>query len=185
VGVKYASHFRPGHVHSAGKRKAAAVDLAFRGLDLIALGVNLHQRRRSNLFEQETVGVDQEMVVPAWHARRDACVDQIRPSEQIDKAVAGGKVEARLPFRLGHLCKENFCCRHGRFLHRKSPAIERILPASVSSQAFPMLISYSSRIREYGLVKRCLQRPYRGNTDRREGDRAPRRLGQQRLNRLH
>jgi len=87
--------------------------------------------------------VDQEMVVPAWHARCDACVDQIRPSEQIDKAVAGGKAEARLPFRLGHLRKGNFCYRHGRFLHRASPTVERTRPAGVSSRAFLMLISWS------------------------------------------
>ena len=54
VGVKHTSHFRPGETHSAGYRKAAAVDLAFRGLDLVALGVDLDQRRRGNVFEQET-----------------------------------------------------------------------------------------------------------------------------------
>src|ERR1700738_1125081 len=79
----------------------------------------------------------------------DACVDQIRPAEQIDKAVAGGKAEARLPFRLGHLRKGNFCCRHGRFLHRKSPAIERTRPAGVSSKAF-RLTAGGSRIRTSG-----------------------------------
>jgi hypothetical protein len=58
------------------------------------------------------------MVVPAWHARRDACVDQIRPSEQIDKAVAGGKVEPRLPFRLSSVYRMDVS-------QRKSPAVER------------------------------------------------------------
>src|SRR5947207_11010102 len=96
VGVEHTSHFRPGEMHRAGYRKAAAVDFAFRGLDLVALGVDLDQRRRSNLFEQETVGIDQEMVVSPWYASGDASVDQIRPSEQIDEAVAGGKVDPRL-----------------------------------------------------------------------------------------
>src|ERR1700724_1196023 len=123
-------------MHRAGNRKAAAVDRALRRLDLVAFDIDLDQRRRSDLFEQETVGIDQEMVVAPRHARRDACVDQIRPSEQIDKAVAGGKAEARLPFRLGYLLKGNFWYRHGRFLHRKSPAVERTRPAGVSSKAF-------------------------------------------------
>src|ERR1700738_2254053 len=79
----------------------------------------------------------------------DACVDQIRPAEQIDKAVAGGKAEARLPFRLGHLRTGNFCYRHGRFLHRKSPAVERTRPAGVSSKAF-RLTAGGSRIRTAG-----------------------------------
>jgi hypothetical protein len=105
VGVKHASHFRPGHVHGAGYRKAAAVDLAIRGLDLVALDIDLDQRRRGNLVEQQTVGVDQKMIVPPRHARGDPGVDQVRPSEQIDEAVAGSKIDPRLPFRLGPVRK--------------------------------------------------------------------------------
>jgi hypothetical protein len=37
---------------------------AFRGLDLVALDIDLDQRRRGNLVEQQTVGVDQKMVMP-------------------------------------------------------------------------------------------------------------------------
>src|SRR6267143_1883811 len=66
-----------------------------------------------------------------------------------DKAVAGGKVEPRQPFRLGHLRKGNFCYRHGRFLRRASPAVERTRPAGVSSKAF-RLTAGERRIRTLG-----------------------------------
>jgi hypothetical protein len=41
-------------------------------------------------------------VVAPWYARRDAGVDQVRPSEQIDEAVAGGKIDPHPQFRVGH-----------------------------------------------------------------------------------
>ena len=42
-------------------------------LNLVALDIDLDQRQCSDLFEQETVGIDQEMVVVPRYARRDAC----------------------------------------------------------------------------------------------------------------
>jgi hypothetical protein len=57
-------------------------------------------------------------VVRPRHARRDAGVDQVGPSEQINEAVAGSKVDPRLPFRFGHVRKGHFCNGHARFLHR-------------------------------------------------------------------
>jgi hypothetical protein len=68
-------------VYTAGYREAATVDLAFRGLDLLAFDIDLDQRRRGHFVEQQTIGVDQEMVVPPRHARRDTGVGQVRPSE--------------------------------------------------------------------------------------------------------
>jgi hypothetical protein len=98
VGVEDARHFQPGPMHGAGYRKAGAIDLAFRGLDLVALGIDLDQRRRGELIEQETVGVDQETVVLARHPCGNAGVDQIRPSKQVDETVAGCEVAPCLPF---------------------------------------------------------------------------------------
>src|SRR6202035_2128185 len=57
---------------------------------------------RGNLVEQKAVRVDQEMVVRPRHARRDASVNQVGPSEQVDEAVARGEVKPGLPFRLAH-----------------------------------------------------------------------------------
>ena len=42
------------------------------------------------------------MVVLPRHARRDASVNQVRPSEQVDETVARGKVKPGLSFRLAH-----------------------------------------------------------------------------------
>jgi hypothetical protein len=61
--------------------------------------------------------VDQEMVVRSRHARGDAGVDQIRPAKQIDKAIAGGKIDPRLPFRISHPRRAHLCNGHGRSLH--------------------------------------------------------------------
>jgi hypothetical protein len=107
---------------------------AFRGLDLVALDIDLDQRRRGNLVEQQTVGVDQKMVMPPRHARGDPGVDQVRPSEQIDEAVAGSKIDPRLPFRLGRVRKGHFCYRHASFLHRANSAVESA-PSRRASQA--------------------------------------------------
>ena len=85
-----------------GIANPGAVDLGVAGLDLVTLGIDFDQRRRSNLVEQEAIGVDQEVVALPRHARRDASVNQIRPSEQVDEAVARGKVNAGPPFRFAH-----------------------------------------------------------------------------------
>ena len=51
VGVEHASDLWPRHIDRARYREPAAVDLGFRGLDLVALGIDLDKRRRGNLVE--------------------------------------------------------------------------------------------------------------------------------------
>jgi len=44
VRMEHTTQFWPGYMHCAGYREAGAVDLPFRGLDLVALGIDLDQR---------------------------------------------------------------------------------------------------------------------------------------------
>ena len=57
VSVEHAGDFRPRPMERARYREPAAVDFGFRGLELVAIGIDLDQRRRSNLVEQKTVGL--------------------------------------------------------------------------------------------------------------------------------
>jgi hypothetical protein len=43
VRVQHASQLRPSHMYRTGDREATAVDLAVRGLDLVAPGIDLDQ----------------------------------------------------------------------------------------------------------------------------------------------
>ena len=89
-------------MHRARHRKPGAVDLGVAGLDLVTLGIDFDQRRRSNLVEQEAIGVDKELIVLPRYASGDASVNQVRPSKQVDEAVARGKVNPGLPLCLAH-----------------------------------------------------------------------------------
>ena len=83
----------------------------------VASGVDLQQRGSGDLVVEHAEAVEQKMVVPAGHSRRDAGVDQVRPAKQIDKAIAGGKVDPRLPFRIGHPRSGHLCNGHAHSLH--------------------------------------------------------------------
>ena len=85
-----------------GIANPGAVDLGVAGLDLVTLGIDFDQRRRSNLVEQEAIGVDQELIVLPRYTGGDASVNQVRPSKQVDEAVARGKVKPGSPLSLVH-----------------------------------------------------------------------------------
>ena len=89
-------------MHRARHRKPGAVDLGVAGLDLVTLGIDFDQRRRSNLVEQEAIGVDQELIVLPRYTAGDASVYQVRPPEQVDEAIARSKVKPGLPLHLAH-----------------------------------------------------------------------------------
>jgi hypothetical protein len=52
---------------------------------------------------QHAETVDQEMVLRARDARRDAGIDQVRPAEQVDEPIAGGEIDAGLRLGLSHV----------------------------------------------------------------------------------
>jgi hypothetical protein len=69
-----------------------------RVVELVALGVDLDEGRRGDLVEQQTVGIDEELVVVPRHARRNVVIDQVVHAEPGDHAIAGGELDADLPF---------------------------------------------------------------------------------------
>ena len=78
--------------------EAGRVDREGRVDQLVALLVDLHQRRGGDLVEHQAVGIDQEVVLGAGHARADVREDQVAPAVERDQPVAGGQVHAQLPF---------------------------------------------------------------------------------------
>jgi hypothetical protein len=115
VGMDDAGDFRARPVDRAGDREAAAVDRVLRGFDRIASAVDLDQGRGGDLLIQHAVGVDQEVILRPGHAGGDPRVDQIRPAEPVDEAVAGGEIDPGLPFRRGPAGRGHLRYRHARF----------------------------------------------------------------------
>ncbi|MFK4508871.1 hypothetical protein ABIF81_004049 [Bradyrhizobium daqingense] len=84
---------------------------------LVAVQIDLDEARRRDLVEHQPVGIDEELVVGAGHARGNVGVDQIVPAVQRDEAIAGGEIDPLLPFRLRHVRRHflqaRFRWRHG------------------------------------------------------------------------
>ena len=84
-----------------------------------AVEVDLDQARRRDLLEHHPVGIDQEVMVRARHARRNVGVDEVVPAVQGDEAIAGGEIDALVPLGVRHagrdLLQASFGWRHGSF----------------------------------------------------------------------
>jgi hypothetical protein len=66
--------------------------------DDLALDVDLHQARGRDLLVKEAVEVDEQMVRAAGNARGDVVIDEIGHAVFVDQTIAGGEIDARLPF---------------------------------------------------------------------------------------
>ena len=75
------------------------VDGLRRVVELVALGVDLHQARRRDLVEQQPVGINEELILVAGNAQRNVIVDQVVHAELGDHAIAGCKLDAGIPLR--------------------------------------------------------------------------------------
>src|SRR4051812_48157854 len=82
--------------------KSAAIDRGVRRVDVVAIAVDLDQRRCGDLVVEQVNAVDQEMLGRSGYSRRDARVDQVRPAKQVDQPVAGRKIDPRPPLDLAH-----------------------------------------------------------------------------------
>src|SRR3954453_24224376 len=82
--------------------KSAAIDRGVRRLDVVAVAVDLDQRRCGDLVVEQVNAVDQEMHGHSRYSRRDARVDQIRPAKQVDQPVAGREIDSPPPFDLAY-----------------------------------------------------------------------------------
>ncbi len=104
VGVDDAVHVGLGHVDRAVDHEAGAVDAVVEARPELGLGqhvavvVDLDQARGGDLLVEHAVGVDQEMVGLARHAHRDVVGDQVGHAVDVHQPVAGGEIDAGLPF---------------------------------------------------------------------------------------
>ena len=123
VGVQHALHFGPRLVDRAVDHVAGFVD-AVVGVGLpddVALYVDLDQARGGDLLVDHAVEVDEEMILRARDARRDVIVDQVGHAVLVDQAIAGGEIDACLPFFRRDLCADRL--EVGRVIHGSSSCL--------------------------------------------------------------
>src|SRR5436309_12909163 len=80
--------------------EAGRIDIVWTVLDLPPIEVDLDQTGRRDLFEEFSIGIDEEVVFRPGDADRDVREDQVVPTVQRDQAITGGQIDARLPLRL-------------------------------------------------------------------------------------
>ncbi len=98
MGVQHAGGVVVRRVDCGMDDEGGDIDAVRRVVELVAFGVDLHEGRRGDLVEQQAVGVDKELVFTPRHARRNVVVDQVVHAEPGDHAIAGGELDAGLPF---------------------------------------------------------------------------------------
>ena len=86
------------HMQRRMDREACGVYRERRVHHLVALHVDLHQRRGGDLFEQKTVGIDQEVVLRTRHAGGDVGEHHIVPAVNRDQPIGGCEILANRPF---------------------------------------------------------------------------------------
>ena len=69
----------------------------------IAVEIDLDQARGRDLLVQHAVGIDEDVVLGLGHARGDVVVDEVGHAVERHQPVAGGQIDARLPFLGRHL----------------------------------------------------------------------------------
>ena len=102
--VNHAAHVGPRAMDCPMNDVAGLVDVVIGvGLpDDVAIEVDFGKARGGDLFVQQTVQIDQDVVLRARHAHRDVVVREVRHAVVIDQAIAGGKFDTRLPFLGAH-----------------------------------------------------------------------------------
>ena len=97
--------------------EAGRVDAVFALAELVAMKIDLHQARRRDFLEHQSVRVDQKVMVGTRDARRNVGVDQVVPAIKCDEAIAGGEIDALVPLGVGHagrhFLQTGFGWRHG------------------------------------------------------------------------
>ena len=101
VGVQHAGDVVARAVDRAVDHVARQVDAVVRiGVgDDLAVEIDLDQRGRGDLLVHHAERIDQEMLLVARHARRDVVEVQVGHPVEIDEPIAGGEIDAGLPFR--------------------------------------------------------------------------------------
>ena len=104
VGVDHAIDVVARRVHRAVNHVAGLVDTVVGGVENdFAVDVDLDHAGGGHLLVQHAVGVDQELVVCSRHARRNVVGDHLGHAEFMHEPVAGGEIDACVPFFLADL----------------------------------------------------------------------------------
>ena len=118
VGVNHTLHILPYPVYGAVDHIACFID-AKTGFvfEDIAVKVHLHQGGGGDFIKHQAVGVDQKMMLRPRHARRNVGVDQVGHAVVRHQPVAGGEIDAHLPFGIGHAAPHRTTRRSFGFHH--------------------------------------------------------------------
>ena len=98
VGVQHTGGISAGLVDTAVNGKASRINRKLGFAQFVAMLVHRDQAGGRDFVKQQTVGIDQEMVVGSWQAGADMGKNQVAPAMGCSKAVAGCQVTAQLPF---------------------------------------------------------------------------------------
>jgi hypothetical protein len=107
--VQHAQRIGPPRVNGAVDHEAGLVHFSLGVVHLVAVQVDLHQRRRRHFRKQQPVRVDQKVMLRPRHARRDVVVDEVVHAEVRHQPVAGGELHAQLGFGL-RVCRGIALC---------------------------------------------------------------------------
>ena len=87
--MHYAERVFARGMYGAVNRKTGRIDEVRRVQHLVAFEIDFHQTRRCDFVEHHAVRIEQEVMVRAWHARRDMRKDQIVPTVECNQAIGG------------------------------------------------------------------------------------------------
>ncbi len=77
------------------------IDPVFALAEDLAVDIDLDQARCGDFLEHQAIGVDQEMLIGAGHARRNVRVEEIIEAMDRRHAVECGEIDAGAPFGIG------------------------------------------------------------------------------------
>ena len=98
VGVQHTGGISAGLVDAAVNGKASWINRKLGFAQFVAMLVHRDQAGGRDFVKQQTVGIDQEMVVGSRQAGADMGKNQVAPAMVCSKAVAGREITAQLPF---------------------------------------------------------------------------------------
>ena len=101
--VQDASRIRACSMHGAVNRESGRVHRVRSIENDLAIQVDLDETARGHFLEEQTVGVDQKMLVRTRHPRRYVRKYQVIPAMHGDQPIAGRQVLADLPLLFRHL----------------------------------------------------------------------------------
>ena len=100
MGVQHAGDVRARLVDRTVDHVARFVDavVGLRFPNDLALDIDFGEARCRDFLVEHAVKVDQQVVLAARDARGDVVVDQVGHGILVEQAIAGGEIDARLPF---------------------------------------------------------------------------------------